>query len=160
MEEGTKYVEVEDCMAHALLGDVQFLLYFLSSFKRRANHEEGMVMRYLLFFLVRSPIGCSYPRGTRNALEYAEYGGNATNAEIDENGKDARGHGLSEKYSSVGLKGLMEEGKMEAEVAALYRSGNCDRAHVTAMEYGKEMMGKSELKKTPETRKMLVGMMP
>ena len=59
------------------------------------------------------------------------------------------------------LEGLEEEGKkMEAEVGALCRSGKRDEAMDKAMEYGKEMMNKPELKKMRECGKMMAGMMP
>ena len=59
------------------------------------------------------------------------------------------------------LEGLEQEGKkMEAEVAALCRSGKRDAALDKAMEYGQKMMNKPELKKMRECGKMMAGMMP
>ena len=59
------------------------------------------------------------------------------------------------------LQRLDQEGrKMKAEVAALCRSGKRDQAMATAMEYGKEMMKKPEIKKMRECGKMMAGMMP
>ena len=59
------------------------------------------------------------------------------------------------------LEGLEEEGKkMKAEVEAMCRSGNRDGAQDKAMEYGKEIMNRSEMKKMRECSKMMAGMMP
>jgi hypothetical protein len=59
------------------------------------------------------------------------------------------------------LKGLDEEGKkMKAEVEAMCRSGNRDAAQDKAMEYGKEIMNRPEMKKMRECSKMMAGMMP
>ena len=59
------------------------------------------------------------------------------------------------------LEGLEEEGKkMEAEVAALCKSGNRNRAQDKALEYAKEMMSRPELKKMRECGKMMAGMLP
>ena len=59
------------------------------------------------------------------------------------------------------LEGLEEEGKkMEAEVAALCKSGNRDDAQDKAIKYAKEMMARPELQKMRECGKMLAGMVP
>lgn len=59
------------------------------------------------------------------------------------------------------LEGLEEEGKkMEAEVAAMCRSGNRDGAQDKAMEFAMEMRSRPELKKMQECGKMAQGMLP
>ena len=59
------------------------------------------------------------------------------------------------------LKGLDEEGKkIQAELKRLCRSGNRDEAQEKAMEYGKEMMSRPEIKKMRECSKKAAGMLP
>jgi hypothetical protein len=59
------------------------------------------------------------------------------------------------------LEGLEEEGKkMEDEVGVLCRSGKRDEAQDKAMEYGKDIMNRPEMKKMRECGKMMGGMMP